>query len=203
LGSAADAGTEVILVGSTLGEPPAELPSEPALPAPVVFSPFAAGLAWDWIVAAARAIAAEPGLIIIGTDWEAAQRHPALRGRASPRWDWLGHLDGSSALKLLARSRLVLAPFIDGLTGRRTSALAAVSVGAHLVSSQGPLFDARFASGPVALAGSQAEFTELAARLWRSEDSPESRRQRLEWYRAELDPQRWDQRLLERLLGHS
>ncbi|MBI2403600.1 MAG: hypothetical protein HYV20_12875 [Gemmatimonadetes bacterium] len=193
--------THLLYVGSTLGEPAASVRSEPPLPAPVVFSPFAAGLRWDWIAAAARAIGSTPGLTVIGADWDAARRHAIVRRWADPAWDWRGYLGPPAALALLSRARVVLAPFVDGLTGRRTSAFAAASVGARLISSRGPLFDPAFDDAPFGLANSEAEFRDLAANWFREPPSPADRERRAHWYRQRLAPADLDRTLLGLLRG--
>ncbi len=191
----------VVYVGSTLGEPPRSGTTGTDLSAPVVFSPFAAGLNWDWIVAAARAVGAHPALIVIGTDWETARRHPMLKGWADPTWDWRGRLEAPQVLALLARAKIVLAPFVDGLTGRRTSAFAAASSGARLVSSRGPLFDRAFEAGPFALANTRSEFCEMARALFRTPDAPTARQQRTDWYSQRLAPVDLDRCVLGLLAG--
>jgi glycosyltransferase involved in cell wall biosynthesis len=194
---------ELIPVGSTLGEPGAAPPGL-ALGAPVVFSPFAAGLNWDWIVRAARAIGTKPLLAIVGASWEQAHAHRVLRGYADPTWDWRGRRPPPEVLALLARAKVVLAPFIDGLTTRRTSAMAALSVGARLISSTGPLFDERLADGGIALANDAHTFVSLACAVWNTPDSAHNRAGRVAWYEEEMDPRRWDAYLLERLTaGHT
>ena len=189
----------LMYVGSTLGEPP--LPGdETSLPAPVVFSPLASGLNWAWIAEAVEAVGATPGLIVIGADWETARRHRRLRRWADPAWEWRGFLERSAVLSLLARARLVLAPFVDGLTGRRTSALAAASVGAPLLSSRGHLFDRALETGPFALANTAQEFRDLAVSLFARSRSAASGQPKLEWYQRHLAPAELDQKLLA-LLG--
>jgi hypothetical protein len=190
---------EVIPVGSTLGEPSA--PAGPPLAAPVLFSPFASGLLWSWVVAAAGAIGASPPLIVIGADAETARRHHTARHWFDGRWEWRGFVAPGEALALLARARLVLAPFEDGLTGRRTSAMAALSAGARLVSSRGPLLDPAFDDGPVQLATTQQEFAFLASRAWAEPDDPVRRAARLHWHHDHLDPEELDARLLRLVLG--
>jgi hypothetical protein len=96
---------------------------------------------------------------------------------------------------------LVLAPFEDGATGRRTSMLAAMSTGARVLSSTGPLFDPVFRNSPLLVAGSQAEFVELAVRTWSAGDGPVPRESRLAWYRTHLDPDALDARLLQIVTG--
>jgi hypothetical protein len=192
--------TQVVRVGSTLGEPPAETTPGPPLPAPVVFSPFAAGLAWDWIAAAVAAIAAEPPLIVIGATAEELRRHHVVRRWHQPQWDCRGRLPGGEALGLLARARVVLAPFVDGLTGRRTSAMASLSAGATMVSSSGPLFDPLFEEGPIEIAGSREVFVQRAADAWQRPISGAERERRLAWYRGYLDPRELDSHLLSLVL---
>jgi hypothetical protein len=188
-------------VGSTLGGAPSLNGAESVLPAPVVFSPFGAGLNWEWIAAAVARIQASPPLIVLGASESEARSHPNLRGWISSDWDWRGRLTASETLGVLARAPLVLAPFIDGLTGRRTSVAAALSTGARVVSSTGPLFDPFFHESPVKLAGSSSGFAQLALEEWRRAESPSERADRRTWYDRNLDPQVLDHRLLQIVLG--
>ena len=215
---------ELIYVGST--SPPAPLPhgrgestsplaplptsplsplpkgsGEPAdqLLAPVVFSPFAAGLNWEWIVRAVRAIGAPDGLVILGATEAQARRHPIGRWM-EPGWDWRGRLSSAEIVPLLARARLVLAPFVDGVTGRRTSVCAALSTGARTLTSTGHLFDPFFRDG-LDVATTETEFAERATALWTAADSPAERTRRLEWYGRFLDPRVLDARLLRLVTG--
>ena len=190
---------ELLPVGSTLGEPP-PAPGGPPLPAPVVFSPFAAGLNWEWIVAAAEELGAAPRLSVIGATWEQARHDHVARRYADPAWEWRGRRPAAEVLDTLRRARLVLAPFSDGLTSRRTSAMAALSVGARVVSSTGPLCDERLADAGVALAADRHAFVSLARAVWQTPDQPADRAARLRWYERTLDPRRWDAYLLRRLL---
>jgi glycosyltransferase involved in cell wall biosynthesis len=191
----------VAYVGSTLGDPDRSVPPGAELPAPAVFSPFAAGLNWDWIVAAAEAVGGDPRLTVIGGDWETARRDPVLRRWADPAWDWRGRLDAAAVLALLARARLVLAPFVGGLTGRRTSALAAASVGARVLSSRGPDFDETLNGGSFTFAGSRDEYAGLARALFRQGDQPQQRRACVAWYDERLSSKHLDRTLLGLVLG--
>ena len=193
---------ELVYVGSNLGPVPTDATASPApLAAPVVFSPTAAGLRFDWIVAAARAIGASPGLMLVGTDAADARRHPQLGIHFDPAWDWRGRVPAAEALRVMARARLVLAPFTDGATGRRTSMLAAVSTGARVLSSTGPLFDPAFRESPLLVAHNESEFVEIAVRTWNAADPPAARAARLAWHRAHLEPADLDQRLLRFVIG--
>ena len=187
----------VLRVGSTLGEPPEQGPTEEPLPAPVVFSPFAAGLLWRPIAAAAEQIGADPPLIVIGADAEEARRHPAVRRWYREDWDCRGRLDASEVLSLLSRARVVLAPFVDGLTGRRTSAMASLSTAARMVSCAGHLYDPFFDESPVAISHSEREFVRLALEAWNNGEHAAERGARRAWYRKELDPRELDRALLQ------
>lgn len=184
---------QVLPVSSTLGDPPANPPAP--LDAPLVFSPFAAGLAWDWIVAGVEAI--DRGLVVVGADAITAINHPTVGRWADHRWDWRGRRTAPEVLEALMAAPLVLAPFVDGMTGRRTSALAAMSTGARTLSSEGPLVDPMYRMSPMRLAETREEFARLAAEWWHAPDQPESRAARVQWYRVHLDPQTLDRRLLE------
>jgi hypothetical protein len=188
---------QVVPVGSTLGEPSAQVAPGPPLPAPVVFSPFAAGLAWPWIAAASAAIGAEPRLIVIGATAQELRAHHVVRRWHQAQWDCRGRLPADEALQLLARARVVLAPFVDGLTARRTSALAVLSTGATMISCNGPLFDPLFEQGPLEIAPSREEFVQRAVEAWQRPMTPTERERRLRWYRAHLDPRTLDARLLD------
>lgn len=188
---------QVVRVGSNLGEPLSQLPTQPPLTAPVVFSPFAAGLEWRWIVAAVEAIGATPPLIVIGADEQEVRDHHVVGRWWRAEWSCRGRLPAEEVLPLLSRAPLVLAPFGDGLTGRRTSAMAAMSAGAQVLSSVGPLFDPLFDDSPVALARTAEEFVERARRIWSDPDSHSHRDERLEWHHAHLEPKTLDARLLD------
>jgi len=192
--------TALVYVGSNLGPVPGDTLPGP-LPAPVVFSPTAAGLRFDWIAAAAHAIGASPGLILVGTDAGEARHHPQLAPHFDASWDWRGRLPAPEVLRVLARARLVLAPYADGPTGRRTTLLAALSTGARVLSCTGPLLDPLFRDGPITLARNATEFAGLAQRLWREPDPPTALAARLDWYRRHLDPDMLDARLLSIVTG--
>jgi hypothetical protein len=187
---------QLVRVGSTLGEPPALDPPEDPLPSPVVFSPFAAGLLWRPIMAAVDQIDADPPLIVIGADHESVRRHHMVGRWYRRNWDCRGRLEPDQVLSLLSRARVVLAPFGDGLTGRRTSAMASLSTGTKLVSSVGPLSDPLFEGSPVAIADGERDFVRLAAEAWNSGEHAAERGARRAWYQSNLDPRDLDRALL-------
>lgn len=189
----------LLYVGSTLGRPDPVPPAQPPLPAPVVFSPFAAGLNWGWIAAAEQAIGA--GLVVLGcTVEEGRARLRRLPARAKD-WTWISRADPPSVLGTLARARLALAPYVDGLTGRRTAALACLSVGTPLVSSRGPLFDPVFEAPATMLASGAAEFAACARDRWTAASDARDRADRRAWFAQHFDPDVLDDRLLALCLG--
>lgn len=190
---------ELVYVGSTLGRPPTRDDNDTPVDTPLVFSPFAAGLNWEWIAAAVAAIGME--LTVIGARSAEARVHPVVKKYARRSWDYMGRLSPEDALSELTRARLVLAPFVDGLTARRTSAMAALSTGARLLSNTGPLFDPMFNDSSVSIAATKTEFVESAKRIWTTEDTSTLRDKRLDWYRRHLDPKALDDRLLALVLG--
>jgi len=192
----------LVYVGSTLADASSS-PAPPLVPpTPVVFSPFAAGLRWPWILAAARAIGAPSGLTIIGATEDEAAAHPVVGRLLQPGWDWRGRLPPEDAIPLLRAARLVLAPFIDGLTGRRTSACAALSTGTRVLSSWGHLADPFFRE-IVPMPEDQHAFAAQAVKLWADPDSQEERTARLAWYNRNLHPNVLDERLLQLMLQNS
>ncbi|MCZ6916712.1 MAG: hypothetical protein O7I93_08045 [Gemmatimonadetes bacterium] len=187
---------ELVYVGSTLESvAPSKTPHQP-ITSPVVFSPLASGLRWDWIEAAVRAIGAEPGLIAVGADDDAVSRAEHVKRWYRPEWRWLGHLPSTEVRSILERAPLVLAPFVDGTTGRRTSLLSAQSAGARVMAATGHLHDPMFDSGPIHVAASLQEFARMAKAVWHSTDSADERGRRLQWYAEHFDPVMLDRTLL-------
>ena len=182
-------GAEILHVGSTLGDPPDPLP--PAARHPVVFSPFAAGLHWAWITAAVESIRATPPLVVIGADANAFRAHRGVGRWWNAGWSFRGRLPASDALGEIAAGRVALAPFEDGMTGRRTSALALASTGIRVLGSTGHLHDPFF-DPLVETTDTRDAFAAAAAQ---ADDGADARARRREWYRSHLDPAELDRRL--------
>ena len=104
-----------------------------------VFSPGASGALGNWVAQAARDLSGQPAVVwvIFGTGSE-TQPAGVPQGPGVRRLGWLPREDTSAVLRALD---LAAAPFADGLTLRRTSAMAALAHGVALVSSNGPLAD--------------------------------------------------------------
>lgn len=137
---------EVAPVGATIPVVPADREAERASlglgeddVAIGAFSPGAAGALPGWVVQAAAALAGETRAIwvLLG---EGSEREPAgfpdgVRVRR------LGRLSPARVSGVLQALDLAVAPYLDGLTLRRTGAMAALAHGVPLVSCRGPLFD--------------------------------------------------------------
>ncbi len=176
------AACEVVPVGATIPVVPADRAAVRASlglaaddVAVGVFSPGAAGLLAGWVARAAAAGAGDQRaawiLLGAGSEREPAGLPAELRVQ---RLAWLPAARVSAVLQALD---LAVAPYADGLTLRRTGAMAALAHGVALVSSRGPLFDASldgpavcadspeaFAAAVRALAGDAAARSALAAR---------------------------------------
>ncbi|MEW6734698.1 MAG: glycosyltransferase family 4 protein [Acidobacteriota bacterium] len=117
-----------------------------------LFSPFGAGKGLDLIESCWQQIAdKDVQLIVIGaTAAEATTALPQLA--TDKRVKFLGYLEPSAVSCWLQNADLLLAPFIDGMSARRTSALAALAHGLAVVSTRGPLFDEEiFGHGALAI----------------------------------------------------
>ena len=144
------------------------------------FCPEPAGGRPDWIAAAGAALRDLPQVrwVLFGARSETAA--PSLNGAVPPgdpsRVQRLGRLDPADVSRVFQALDVAVAPFADGLTLRRTSAMAALAHGVPLVSSRGPLFDPAledaaacaddseaFAAALRALAGDPARRRELGA----------------------------------------
>jgi hypothetical protein len=195
-------GAHICPVGSTLGEMD-HAPSNPDfIESPVVFSPFAAGLNWKWIAEAVKRIGAPTGLTIIGADTESFKTHHETGEFFDPGWQYEGYMSGEEVLSRLSVARVVLAPYVDGLTSRRTSAMAALGTGARLLSSRGPLLDPFFENEHIPLASSSEEFADMALSAW-SGQKPEARQKRIDWFQQTLSSELLDERLLRLVTNQS
>jgi glycosyltransferase involved in cell wall biosynthesis len=112
-----------------------------------VFSPGAAAAASDWVNGAVAALAEEPRVrwVRFGNGSGGATPRAAEAARVLD----LGRLEPAEVGRIHRALDLAVAPFADGLTLRRTSAMAALAHGVPLVSSRGPLFDPSLADAAV------------------------------------------------------
>lgn len=194
----------IIYSGTNLGTPTEEMLRQPAGNSPTVFSPFAAGLNWEWIAAAVERVDSSPPpspLTIIGASAEQFRRHPVTGRWFRKEWDYKGRLEADDTLSLIAKAPLILAPFIDGVTGRRTSISAALSTGVRIVSSDGHLYDDAFDDSPIHVARSQEEFSATTRELLRAPDTGAARAERLAWYVENVDYHLLDSHLLSLVTG--
>jgi glycosyltransferase involved in cell wall biosynthesis len=145
-GQSAREGARLLLlpVGSTIPVVPgsrtearAALGLDPSEIAIGVFSPGASGLRRDWVARAALALGGQVRWIFFGRHAEAPP--VGFPARAPARC--LGWVAPEKASAIFGALDIAAQPFVDGLTLRRTSAMAALAHGVPLVSARGPLFD--------------------------------------------------------------
>jgi hypothetical protein len=134
-----------------------------------VFSPGASGALGTWVAQAARDLSGQPAVVwvIFGTGSE-TQPTGVPQGPSVRRLGWLPREDTSAVLRALD---LAAAPFADGLTLRRTSAMATLAHGVPLVSSNGPLADPDLRDAAVLAADANA----FAAAIRHLAHDPEAR----------------------------
>jgi glycosyltransferase involved in cell wall biosynthesis len=113
--------------------------------------------------------AAKPALLLIGARSQAfcdalIARHPAWSARVFAT----GYVPTSTLVRYLSACDLFLQPYPDGITSRRTSAMACLSLGRPIVTTSGHLTEPLWAdTGSVALAdvADVDGFTAAAMRL--------------------------------------
>jgi glycosyltransferase involved in cell wall biosynthesis len=126
-----------------------------------VFSPGASGLRRDWVARAASALR-EPSVRWVFFGRGAETPPPGFPAGAPPKC--LGWVAPAKASEIFRALDIAAQPFEDGLTLRRTSAMAALAHGVPLVSSRGSLFDPSL-DGPAACAPTADAFVASLARL--------------------------------------
>ena len=125
------------------------------------FSPRASGARPDWLAHAGAALGVERvRWIFFGGGSDA----PPDGFPSGPRAQCLGWLDAERTSRTFQALDIAAAPFEDGLTLRRTSAMAALAHGIPLVTSRGPLFDPSLEPAAVC-ADSAPEFAAALRRL--------------------------------------
>ncbi len=132
-----------------------------------VFSPAASGFRHDWIAAAAARLGGHPRVRWVRFGFGSARDLPGYP--AGPRTIVLGEGEPTIVARTMRALDLVLAPYVDGLTLRRTGAMLGLATGVATVSATGPLFDGALASladcldSPAAFAARVAELVDDAA----------------------------------------
>jgi glycosyltransferase involved in cell wall biosynthesis len=171
-----DAHVRVAPVGATL--PISRLSREEARralgleDAPVaigVFSPAASGFAHDWVVAAARRLERRPEVVWVMFGFGSDRLPPGYP--AGENVVRLGRCDALAIGRVMRALDIAVAPYVDGLTLRRTGAMLALAHGVPTVSSTGPLFDSQLAG----IAACESSPEAFAARVERLVTSPSDR----------------------------
>lgn len=129
-----------------------------------VFSPGASGLRRDWVCRAASALRERPvRWVFFGRNAET----PPPGFPAGVPAKCLGWVEPAKASEIFRALDIAAQPFEDGLTLRRTSAMAALAHGVPLVSSRGALFDPSL-DGAAVCAPTADEFVASLGRLART-----------------------------------
>jgi glycosyltransferase involved in cell wall biosynthesis len=112
-------------------------------PVLAMFSPFGSGKGYDLIEALWKQIGSgskDVHFILIGaTAEEASAILPGLS--KDRRVHFIGYIEPAEVSRWLQAADIFLAPFTDGISSRRTSALAAMEHGLPVVTTRGALFD--------------------------------------------------------------
>lgn len=101
--------------------------------------------------------------VVIGAERDEA-RKILPRMSADPSALFAGYLSPDMVSRWLLAADLCLVPFVDGISTRRTSAIAAMAHGAPVASNTGRLTDSIFRSGPCLLWPPEPEAMAAAAR---------------------------------------
>ncbi|MBI3780394.1 MAG: glycosyltransferase [candidate division NC10 bacterium] len=133
------------------------------------FSPLGSGKRFDFVGAAWRQLREhipQVSLVVIGANADEVQG----RFRDIPGGDkvcYTGYLPPEDVSRHLLALDFVLAPFEDGISCRRTSAIAAMAHGLPLVTTRGQLTDPLFEGSPMVLipAADSEQFAQAAADL--------------------------------------
>lgn len=139
-----------------------------------VFSPGASGFARSWITVAAARVAERPSAVWVwfGNGSE-QQGHMGTAARVQAKTIVVGSGDAAAMADTMRAMDLAAAPFLDGLTLRRTSAMLALASGVPLVSSTGPLWDTSLKD----LAACEPNQAAFAGRIAKLVDDPAERAQ--------------------------
>lgn len=117
------------------------------------YGPAVAALLMD-LVPAVLDSRAQPALLLVGAGSEEFRRRlAALRPDLGPRAHATGRLPPGDVAAHLAACDLLVQPYPDGISSRRTSAMAGLSLGRPMVTTRGPLTERLWTdSGAVQLA---------------------------------------------------
>ena len=134
-----------------------------------VFSLFGSAKGYPLISAAWEQLAActdEPYIVLIGASAEEANVHlPAVASHRRCRTT--GYLSSADVSRWLSELSLLVAPFMDGVSSRRGSVMAALAHGVPVVSTRGSHTDSLFLDSPLRLSSTDPDaFAETARALY-------------------------------------
>jgi glycosyltransferase involved in cell wall biosynthesis len=105
-----------------------------------IFSPAASGFSHDWIEAAARRLASHANVVWVRFGFGSEKPWPGYP--TGPNVIIAGEGPPEQIADTMRAIDIAAAPYIDGLTMRRSGAMLALATGVATVSSEGHLFDA-------------------------------------------------------------
>jgi glycosyltransferase involved in cell wall biosynthesis len=109
----------------------------------VMLNPLGTGKQFDLVARVWGRLASrrpDLGLLIIGATAEEARRRLAA-APAAPRTAYTGFVPAETASRLLGCADVALAPYVDGLSTRRSSTISLMAHGLPVVSTRGDLTD--------------------------------------------------------------
>ncbi len=127
-----------------------------------VFSPAASGFLLEWVDRARAALAGRRDVVLVSFGF-GSERLPASAPTGAPLMRVTDH-DAVTVAQTMRALDLAMAPYVDGLTMRRTAAMLALAHGIPVVSSTGQLFDPKMAELAVCESSAGA-FADRVARL--------------------------------------
>jgi glycosyltransferase involved in cell wall biosynthesis len=134
-----------------------------------IFAPSASGFLHEWIAAAVRRLAGHQDVRWVLFGFGSDRAYPGYP--SGPGTLRLGAIDPDAIGRTMRALDIALAPYVDGLTLRRSIPLLAVAHGVATVSSTGPLFDPDAAKVAVCEPSAEA----FADRVERLVDVPSER----------------------------
>jgi glycosyltransferase involved in cell wall biosynthesis len=163
-----------------------------------VFSPAAAGFLRPWIEEAAKKLAgnAQVAWIVFGFGEELVLRDPPPGSRVLHVPDH----EPEVVTRIMRALDIAAAPYVDGLTLRRSGAMLALAHGVPTVSSTGPLFDQRL-SELAACEATSAAFAARLARLVMNQGERAAQAARAQGYRTKASVEVLARQLLNDLGG--
>lgn len=161
-----------------------------------IFSPAASGFAHDWIARAVARLEGVHNVVWVRFGFGSEQPRPGYP--SGPGTIMAGESSPAEIAATMRALDIAAAPYVDGLTMRRSGAMLALASGIATVSSQGHLYDPALGT----LASCEKDASAFADRLAELVANPEARRAlaaRTAGYAGQASMESLAQRLLDDL----